>query len=554
MLIGMVLELAGLGIVVPALALMSRDSPATPSPAVAAWLDWLGNPSRTTLLLGGLTALLGLYAFKAAFLLFSIWRQNRFVRSLQNDISERLFSVYLLQPWTFHLQRNSAELVRNVQDVVTLANLLASVLGTLAEAIVLTGVVLLLVWFEPMGAIAVAALLAIAAVIMERATKARLIRWGQTAHKHAALQGKHLVQGLHAAKDIKILGCERTFIEQFLHHSIQRASMVARQSLLNTVPRLWFELVAVASLCVLTAVMVWQGKSTQEMIPTLGLFAAAAFRLLPSVNKLLLGVQSLRFSEPVATTIASELAIPIPPDANEPAGDVTFRDRLAVEHVSFAYPKAAQPSLSDVSLTIRHGASVGLIGGSGAGKSTLVDIVLGLLTPTSGRVVADGIDIASNTRGWQRLVGYVPQAIYLSDDTIRRNVAFGVREAAIDDDAVARALKSAQLEQFVETLPDGIHTLVGDRGFRLSGGQRQRIGIARALYHDPELLVLDEATSALDNDTERDVMDAIESLHGTKTLLIVAHRLTTVERCDVVYHLEGGRVTRFGSYAEVVGA
>jgi ABC-type multidrug transport system fused ATPase/permease subunit len=552
MIVAMALEMLGLGLIIPALGLMATDAPVRLSPAVAAWLHWLGSPSRELLLLWGLVALLALYVIKAAFLLFCGWRQSTFVRAIQCDIAERLFTTYLAQPWTFHLQRNSSSLIRNIGDTAQLATLLFTILGTLAELLVMAGVVALLIWFEPVGAITVAGVLTAATLVVERVTKSRLARWGKEVQRHSGLVSKHLLQGLHAAKDIKVLGCEASFVARFAHSSSTRAMYQARQALFGQIPRLWFEVVAVMSLCVLTAVMVREGRSTKEMIPTLGLFAAAAFRLLPSVNKLALGLQSLRYHGAIVDTIAAELALPMPSTHDTVGEHMVFREVIDIEGVTFRYPNAATPSLVNVRLRIPHGASVGLIGGSGAGKSTLVDIVLGLLDATAGSVLVDGADIRGRIRSWQRLVGYVPQTIYLADDTIRRNVAFGLRDDEIDDAAVARALASAQLDAFVAGLPDGVATVVGDRGVRLSGGQRQRMGIARALYHDPELLVLDEATSALDNDTERGVMDAIESLHGAKTLLIVAHRLTTVERCDLVYQLESGRVVRSGTFADVV--
>jgi ABC-type multidrug transport system fused ATPase/permease subunit len=231
---------------------------------------------------------------------------------------------------------------------------------------------------------------------------------------------------------------------------------------------------------------------------------------------------------------------------------MAFRTGISLENVSYRYPTGHADALSDVSLTMPHGSSVGLVGGSGAGKSTLVDIILGLLDPSSGRVTVDGVDIGSNVRGWQDQVGYVPQSIFLCDDTLRRNVAFGIPDGRVDEAAVRRALRAAQLEDFVAALPQGLDTTVGERGMKLSGGQRQRIGIARALYHDPQVLVLDEATSALDTETEKGVMEAVNALHGAKTLIIIAHRLTTVANCDLLYKLENGRVVQSGSFAEVV--
>jgi ABC-type multidrug transport system fused ATPase/permease subunit len=553
MAVAMLLEMIGLGMIVPALGLMTTDAPIEASPFVASWLTWLGNPSRPVLVLLGLLTVLALYIVKAGVLIFSGWRQIEFVRAVQRDLSSRLFAIYLAQPWVFHLQHNPAILGRNIGDVGVLASLLTMLLATLADLFVMAGVVALLIWFEPVGAIAVACVLALATVLMERVTRARLRRWGREAQRLAGEVSKHLTQSLHGAKDIKVRSCEASFVRTFTDLTTARGSIQSRQSIVMNLPRLWFEIVAVMALCALTASLVWQGKSTTEMVPSLGLFAAAAFRLLPSANKLALGFQALGSNSAVVETLSAELALPVPMADDTVAGNLPFRRAIEFESVTFRYPTAATSALADVRLTIPHGTSVGLIGGSGAGKSTLVDIVLGLLQPTAGRVLVDGADIGDRVRQWQRRVGYVPQAIYLCDDTIRANVAFGLRDEEIDDKAVTRALAAAQLAAFVSSLPDGADTVVGDRGMRLSGGQRQRIGIARALYHDPELLVLDEATSALDNETEHGVMEAIESLHGQKTLLIVAHRLTTVERCDLIYKLEGGRVLKSGTFAEVVG-
>lgn len=258
-------------------------------------------------------------------------------------------------------------------------------------------------------------------------------------------------------------------------------------------------------------------------------------------------MQSLRFVKPVIESLYTETKLVAPVIKNTDSTRSTFRVALELSHINYSYPNAALPSLQDVSLTIRSGESVGFIGTSGAGKSTLVDILLGLLTPDTGTVRVDGKDIQDNLRNWQDQVGYVPQSIFLTDDTLRRNVAFGLPDEEIDDVAVQRAIKAAQLEVFLADLPDGLETMVGERGVRLSGGQRQRIGIARALYHDPAVLVLDEATSALDTATEHEVMLAVRALQRSKTVIIIAHRLSTVEHCDRLYRLERGCVVGEGA-------
>jgi ABC-type multidrug transport system fused ATPase/permease subunit len=363
---------------------------------------------------------------------------------------------------------------------------------------------------------------------------------------------KHVQQGLGGAKDVKIRGCEQEFLDQFRHHSDGQARMAALQSLVHQVPRLWFELLAVAALLLLTAVMVWQGTPSERLLPMLGLFATVAFRMLPSVNHMTSAIHRLRTADGMLIDLAKELSLADATAPIRPTTPLSFRDAIVLDNVRFRYPGSHENVLDSVSIRIPHGASVGFVGGSGAGKSTLVDVILGLLPPAAGRVTVDGTDIHDNLRGWQDTIGYVSQTIYLCDDSIRRNIAFGVPEKDVDDAAVRRALKAAQLDEFVDSLPAGADTFVGERGVRLSGGQRQRIGIARALYHDPEVLVLDEATSALDVDTEKGVMAAVNALHGTKTLIIVAHRLTTVADCDTLYRLEKGRVVQSGSFAEVI--
>jgi ABC-type multidrug transport system fused ATPase/permease subunit len=299
-------------------------------------------------------------------------------------------------------------------------------------------------------------------------------------------------------------------------------------------------------------VMVASGRPLDALTPTLGLFAAAAFRLMPSVSRILSAVQTVRSADPVINNLYAEIQLLERAPAPELVARLPFREALTLEHVAFQYEGAASPAVRDVSLTVPRGSCIGIIGESGAGKSTLVDIILGLFAPDSGAVRLDGVDIQTSPRGWQDQIGYVSQSIYLTDDTLRRNVAFGVPKEAIDDVAIGRALRGAQLEEFVRELPDGLDTVVGERGVRLSGGQRQRIGIARALYHDPPVLVLDEATSSVDTITERSIMESVRALQGTKTILIVAHRLSTVEQCDRLFRLDRGRLIAEGDAAAVL--
>lgn len=540
--IGMALETLGIGLIVPAIALLMQDDLRTSYPQLRPILDVLGNPGPKQLMSVGMLFLVALYLIKNVFLGYFLWRQNRFTNNVRAELSRRLFTIYLRQPYTFHLETNSAHLMRNViGEAGTFTGTLTHAVNLLTESSVLLGLAVLLLLIEPVGTLVVVVALGVAGWAFYRISKAHTTRWGHARHYHEALLLQHLQQGLGGAKDVKLLGREAGFLQQFQVHNVESARAIEFQATISQLPRLWLELLAVVGLATLVMSMLAQGRSLSSIVPTVVLFAAAAFRIMPSVNRLLAAIQALRYGLPAINALQHEIRRPAPDPVPHRDGPWRpFQRDIRLSAVTFTYPSAAVPALRDISLTIRKGESVGFVGTSGSGKSTLIDVLLGLLTPSAGQVIVDGHDIQANLRSWQRQIGYVSQSIYLTDDTLRRNVAFGIAEAEIDNAAVTRALRAAQLEEFVAGLPKGWDTDVGERGVRLSGGQRQRIGIARALYHDPSVLVLDEATSALDTATERDVMDAVIALHNTKTILIVAHRLSTVEHCDRLYQLEDG--------------
>lgn len=551
-LVGTVLETLGIGVIVPALGLLTARDLASTLPA---WMsDAIAARGLATeqLVIVAMLVLVGVWVVKAAFLAFLAWRQAQFTFGLQANISQRLFIGYLRQPWTFHLQRNSAQLLRNVTtEVGNLNNVVQAFMAIGTEGSVLLGLALLLLAVEPVGAAIVIVTLSVAAWGFHTITRARLLRWGEARHRHDGLRIQHVQQGLGGVKDVKLLGREQDFLDQYRRHNDGTARVGQRQFTLQQVPRLWLELLGVVGLAGLVFVMIWQGKPLDRLVPTLGLFAAAAFRLMPSAIRIMNSAQLIRYNLPAVDTLHSELQLIEALPANGPGQAIRLGTAIVLDRVTFKYPTAAAPALEDVSLTIPCGTSVGFVGGSGAGKSTLVDVILGLLHPASGRVLVDGVDVQDHLRSWQDQIGYVPQSIFLTDDTLRRNVAFGLAEDQIDEAAVRRAVRAARLEEFVASLPAGLESMVGERGVQLSGGQRQRVGIARALYHDPPVVVMDEATSALDGPTEQGVMDAVGALRGEKTLLIVAHRLSTVAHCDRLFRLEGGRVVAEGDFESI---
>ena len=547
MLVGMVLETMGIGLVIPVVTLIASGDPAADFPALAPIIARLGSPSHEQLVIASMLTLVGVTALKVGFLGFLAWWSARFSFGLQADLSARLYSGYLRQPYAFHLQRNSAQLIRNTIRQVDQIRAVTQVGLTLgAECFVLVGISALLFVVEPTGTLWVVGTLSVAGWLFQRVTRERLFRWGTARQFHEGLRLQQLQQGLGGAKDLKLLGREAGFLEKYGEHNLENAKIGRYQATLEKFPRLWFEFLAVLGLTILVIVMITKGKSLEGLLPVLALFTAAAFRLLPSVIRVLSGVQNVRITMPVIDNMCGEFEMisDLPSDLDPQP--VPFRNELSFKDVAFTYEGAHTPALDGISLSIPRGSSVGFIGTTGAGKSTLVDLLLGLLTPSEGSFQVDGVDIRTDLRAWQDQIGYVPQSIFLTDDTLRRNVAFGLSDASIDDEAVDRAVRAAQLGYLIDELPGGLDTMVGERGVRISGGQRQRIGIARALYHDPEVLVLDEATSSLDTETEKQVMDAVNEMRDEKTIIIVAHRLSTVNDCDRLFRLDQGRLVDEG--------
>jgi ABC-type multidrug transport system fused ATPase/permease subunit len=555
MIVGMLLEMLGVGLVVPLLAILADPgSYGARFPQIQSLLARLESPSSEVVVAFTMIVVVVAFVVKAAFLATLFWCQTRFAYGMQANLSQRLFAVYLSQPYSFHLQRNSAELIRNLTSEVALftTHVLLPGLLLLTEVFVIVGLCALLFVIEPVGASIVTGTVGLAAWTFDGLTRARIAHWGAVRQHHEGRRIQHIQQGLGGAKEVKVLGREREFLEQYRLHNERTAHVSHLQATLYQLPRLWLELLAVIGLATLVLSMVGQGRALGAILTTLGLFAAAAFRLIPSANRVIAAAQTVRYSIPVVRTLHSEMHLGDVHQRQSRARITGFANELRVQNVTFAYPDASRPTVEDLSFTVRRGESVGIVGASGMGKSTLVDLLLGLLVPQTGTVTVDGTDIHWDLRGWQERIGYVPQTIFLTDDSLRRNIGFGLADDQIDAAAVMRSIRAAQLDTFVAGLPSGLDTVVGERGVRLSGGQRQRIGIARALYHDPEVLVLDEATSSLDTVTEAGVIDAVRALRYEKTVIIVAHRLSTVEQCDRLLVLDNGRAVDEGATAAVL--
>jgi ABC-type multidrug transport system fused ATPase/permease subunit len=538
-LVGMVIETLSLGLILPLIGLLTNSDYQSKYPKV---FDFFGNPSDKTLLVAGSLVLVAIYAVKNIFLYFSASVQRKFINNSSARISQMVFQRYLAQPYEFHLTRNSATLIRNAENANSvITGGLDPFLVLLTDGLVAIGLFVLLMLVEPVGTLCVLVVFGGAAIGFQALTRKRITEWGRLRKTHMKMVLKHLQQGLGGVKEIKVLGRENEFFIEHEHHLVKSMEINRKYALIQLLPRLWLEVLAIIGLAILVAVMAGTRDDVSSFLPTLGLFAATAFRILPSIGRIMASFQTIAYSSPLIRTVDEDLKISVVADATQNE-ELLFKREIKFENISFSYASAHRPSLQNVSLSILLGEAVGIVGPSGAGKSTLVDIFLGLLSPSEGVVSVDGEDIATGRRSWQDQVGYVPQSIYLVDDSLIRNIALGIPHDLIDHNAVLRALRAAQLEEFVSTLPLGLETIVGERGVRLSGGQRQRIGIARALYSNPQVLVLDEATSSLDTETERGVMDAVKALQGEKTVVIVAHRLSTVSYCSKIFSIEDARL------------
>jgi ATP-binding cassette subfamily C protein len=557
------LEIIGIGIVTAFIGIIINPHLIAEHRALNMVYDLLGATSVRQFAIYTAVALFVIFLFKNAYLALLVFLQTTFALNKEATLSKQLLSAYLAKPYTFHLQRNSADLLKNITVEVShvITGILVPSMVLLTEAIVLIFILFLLAAIEPVVAIAVFLILGAASSLFIRQVRPLLTRSGQLRSISAGSRIKWVNQALGSIKQIKLSGKEAFFTGAFFESSIaySRAGIVA--TTLQHLPRLIVETLAVTSILVVVIVIQGQGRDLQSLLPVVTLFALAAMRVMPSVNRITPAYNQLRYWFPAVEAIYRDLqfardqgvqrSLPKRPETTESmwAG---FSSDLALCNLWFRYPDSQEWAIRDVSIRIEKGTSIAFMGSSGAGKSTLIELILGLITPDKGVIQIDGHQLNDVRATWQKDIGYVPQAIYLMDDTIRRNVAFGIEDDQIDDAKVLTALRVARLEEMAAALPDKLDTLVGERGVRLSGGERQRLGIARAMYYDPEVLVLDEATSALDGETERAIAEMLSQLMHAKTILIIAHRVTTIKNCDSIFFIKRGEVADIGNYNQLM--
>ena len=519
------------------------------------WLAWpTDDPTAIVSLLIGLVALF--YILRGLYLTWAEWLKESTVARSAARAAERLFARYLAADYLFHLKRRSSSPIHEISRSTSVAFQLvaASVLNIISELATIVALVIVLAMTAP-GATLAAVLVVVGVVAVPLVLTRRIWhQWGERMKSLEEQQLHILQQSLGAIQEVKIAGREAFFEGRLRAARRDLARVEGNRAALLMGQRLGVETALIVGMLAVVWIVTRGGASGADIVSLMALFAYAGFRIVPSANRIMLNAGNFRtgraFSQPAIADFQTLRDVPLRPHGPDPV--LSFTDALVCEDVSFAYDAEATPAIRHVYLKVRPGESLGIVGATGSGKSTLVSLLLGLLHPTSGRILLDDVPLAGHERAWQRLIGYVPQDPYLLDDTLRRNIAFGVSDATIDDQRVARACTLAQLDELIRQLPQGMDTLLGEDGARLSGGQRQRVAIARALYNDPAVLVFDEATAALDNYTEREVTKAITALHGTRTVIVIAHRLSTVQGCDRLIFLQDGRIAASGSYDELL--
>ena len=499
-----------------------------------------------------LVALMIMYILKNAYLLLLTSEQNRFISVNRNRLISQVLREFLNRPYEFYLDADIPTVFRLTDsDIPNVFGILMAIISLASEVVVfvlICGVLIVTDWKLVLVLIFISG---IVTLVLFKVLKPKLNSLGMTNQAIQSRIAKWRIQAIYGIKDVKVLHRESFFADNYESNGKIGAKLNQKYAIINALPRILIETIFMVSILGYLVVCVALGDDMTQMLPTLTAFGLAAVRLLPCVNRINTYLTDISYFRPCLDYVYENMNInEISKKTNQtllPVDEtktMKLRNRIELKDIVYAYPNTDTLIFNHVDMEIPYGKSIGIMGPSGAGKSTIVDILLGLLKVHEGQILCDGDNVFDNYPAWLAQIGYIPQSIYLVDEPIRNNIAFGIGDDEIDDNRIWQVLEEAQLKEFIQTLPEGLDTTIGDRGVRLSGGQRQRLGIARALYHNPEILVFDEATSALDNETEAAVMEAINSFHGKKTMVIIAHRLNTIEKCDMIYKVEGGKITQ----------
>jgi ATP-binding cassette, subfamily B, bacterial PglK len=561
MVLGALFETVSVGLILPFIAVLKEPELLAKSERLRPFLSYLdiSEPRKLFFILG--PALIIFFAIKTGYLILMYRWLLRYGMKKHASLARQLMAGYLNAPYTFHLHRNSSEMIkattRSVEDFTS--GFMVNLLIVLGELLVLAALTGLLIIVEPLATLGALIVLAVPTALVYRSTQPRLAASGRIAEQSFGLKIQWAEQAISSVKEIMVTGRQSFFLDQHGYHVHRFADSVRSLTFLGVIPRFVIDTLAVSAMVAIAAILLARGQDLQSTLLLMGMFALAALRLIPSMSRMSSALATIRYRYASAEVIYHELhalqlrpSEPLPGSAEEQVNPIPFRRELVIEHLSYWYPDSRQPAIEDVSLEIPKGHWVAFIGPSGAGKTTLADLILGLSIPSSGRILMDGHDLHDNLTGWQRNIGYVPQTVYLIDDSVRRNIAFGVPDQEIDDERVWRALQAAQVDELVRSFRGGLSATVGQRGNRISGGERQRLGIARALYQDPSVLVVDEGTANLDNETEAAIVQTLEGLRGRKTIIVIAHRLPLVKNCDCIYLMRHGQLQNSGAYSDLV--
>jgi len=537
--IGMLFEILGLGILFPILTVLLDPE------KMGIWLNEIAYfdfsiYSYNEILIFCLVSIFVVYLSKTLFLVYLTYKQNIILENVVAHIQKRLYSKYLFQSYKNHLYKNLSQMMKDVQlESIYFKNFFRSMLTLIVELALVSSIILTILYLEPVGAISIGLIFGSLALLYFQVTKGKIKKWGDKRQSLDSYISKILMNSLSGIKEVKLLDKENFFLDRFTKNNSDKVKVASNHQTLTQISRFYLELITIVGMVSLILILISNGVNTSEIVTLLGVFVAAAFRMIPSINRIIAALQNLKYYTSSVEVINEEL-FNIPLNKKDKPIPFEFTKKTTIENLDFSYKK--KKILEGINLVIQKGETIGIIGESGSGKSTLVDLLNGLLKPTKGTIKVDDRNIEEFITSWQLSIGYVGQEIFLIDDTIRANIAFGIEEEKIDHNKINQVLKASQLSKFIRELENGVETRVGDRGIQLSGGQRQRIGIARALYHNPSVLIFDEATASLDDQTEKQVMKSIYNLKQNKTMIIIAHRISTLNQCDKIYEIKHGQI------------